>query len=261
MVARFRAVSFATVLVHLQIARTLVDEAAQYGAPDPRKVVMAALHDANAEFKELQLSPVLRSQWERLMKGAETALLAETSILIREMHNNLMVELAAAWFLIIPADRRFVYEQTHPIFGQEVHDSFPDARNDIAAAGRCYALDEWTACIFHSMRALEHPLSWLGLYVGLTHAEVQAENWKNIIDRIEKKIRELEALPKSPTKTDELKFLSEAATQFRWFKDAWRNHVAHAHDFHDERSAVPIFLHVSDFFRHLASAIAKGTEP
>lgn len=95
------------------------------------------------------------------MQCSESAPLQEVVILVREMNNNLMVELSSAWFLMIPADRRFVYEQPNPIFGEVVYNVFPDARRDIAAAGRCYALDEWTACVMHLMRALEFGLRWL----------------------------------------------------------------------------------------------------
>jgi hypothetical protein len=49
-----------------------------------------------------------------------------------------------------------------------------------------------------------------------------------VIDRIEAKIREREkALKRGQEKDATLKFYSQAAVQFRYFKDAWRNHVAH----------------------------------
>jgi hypothetical protein len=187
--------------------------------------------------------------------------LSEIAILLRELNNNLMVELSSAYFLVIPADRRFIYEQPHPIFGLETHDAFPGARRDIAAAGRCYALDEWTACVVHLMRALEYGLRWLATRVGLQPEEVANENWKNVIDRIEKKIREMEQLSKSPTKSENVQFLSEAATQFRWFKDAWRNDAAHGRMSFDEREGIPIFLHISDFFRHIAAEAVKDVQP
>jgi len=219
---------------------------------------MAALQEANKYFLELPLSRVLRQQWQRLLARVDAAApLSEIAILIREMSNNLLVELSSAWFLMIPADRRFVYEQPNPIFGNEVHCAFSDAGRDIAAAGRCYALDEWTACVFHLMRALERPLLWLADRVKLDSGDMKRENWKNIIDQIEKKIRDMESEPKSEEKSVKLKFLSEAATQFRWFKDAWRNETAHAHVHYDEREGALIFLHVSDFFRHIAAEAAK----
>jgi hypothetical protein len=256
MAGRFRVSSFATVIAQLRESTVLVQFGPQEVSPD--EVVNAALQEADQHFKELPLSVVLRSQWQRLLARADAKVpLSELVILIREMSNNLMVELSSAWFLMIPADRRFVYEQPKPIFGPDVDQAFSGARLDIAAAGRCYALDEWTACVFHTMRALEDPLLWLAARVQLEPGELQRENWKNILDLIEKKIRAMEKEPKSESKISKVQFLSEAATQFRWFKDAWRNNVAHGHVQYDERDGAPIFLHASDFFRHVAAEAVK----
>jgi len=45
---------------------------------------------------------------------------------------------------------------------------------------------------------------------------------------------------------------AQAATQFFYFKNAWRNHVAHARDIYDNEQAELIFNHVGDFMRFLA---------
>ena len=257
MAERFHVVSFATVMAQLRESAMLAVTVPE-DAPNPRPVVLAALEEANKYFLELPLSTVLRAQWQRLLARVNgEAPLPEIVILIREMSNNLMVELSSAWFLMVPAGRRFVYEQPRPIFGDEVYCAFPNARPDIAAAGRCYALDEWTACVFHLMRALEHTLLWLADRVKLDPEDMKRENWKTIIDQIEKRIRDLESEPKSKEKSEKVRFLSEAATQFRWFKDAWRNNAAHAHVHYEERDGALIFLHVSDFFRHIAAEATK----
>jgi len=262
MAKRFRACSFANVIADLrESVHIVMAQVAHPGAPDAMDVLHASLKDADRQFADLELSHVLREQWRRLLaKAGDGAGLMELSILIREMNNNLMIELSAAWFLMIPEDRRFVYEQPFPIFGQDAHDAFPQAQRDIAAAGRCYALDEWTACVVHLMRALEHPLAWLALRVNLAPAEYSGENWKKVIDLIEKKIREMEQLPRSDAKRIEVQFLSEAAMSFRWFKDAWRNDAAHGREHYEERSGQLIFLHISDFFRHIAPEALKQSQ-
>ncbi len=93
------------------------------------------------------------------------------------------------------------------------------------------------------------------LGVGMSSG-IEFENWKNIIDQIEKEIRKLEALPKGPAKTATLTFYSEAASQFRYFKDAWRNHVSHARAQYDEREALTIFEHVRTFMHDLAEGVS-----
>src|SRR3954466_4786773 len=153
MAEQFRVTAFARVVAQLRESAVIIDFTTQVG-PSPKELVQVALQDADSQFKELKLSPLMRAQWERLLKRAQDdAPMTELAILIRELNDNLMVELSSAFFLMIPADRRFVYAQPTPIFGEHVEKAFPDARSDIAAAGRCYALDEWTACVFHLMRA------------------------------------------------------------------------------------------------------------
>lgn len=251
MAERFPVCSFATAIAQLQTAVALLD----FSIPERDELINAAINDANKILQDLKLSPVLRSQWERLLERSKVATRLEIAVLIREMNNNLLTELSSAWFLIIPSDRRFVYQQPSPIFGQGVHEAFPEARKDIAAAGRCYALDEWTACVLHLMRALEYALRWLANRVGLTGPEIDGENWKNVIDQIEKKIRSIEQEPKTPEKIEKTQLLSEAALQFRWFKDAWRNYAIHGHEHYDERDGQLIFLHIVDFFRHIAAHV------
>jgi hypothetical protein len=173
-------------------------------------------------------------------------------VVIRDAYTVFLKEMESHLFLCIDAANREKYEQEEPAFRQEVLDTFFEAKKDIEAASRCFALDEWTACVFHLMRTLEQGLRKLAGLVGLPPDVIAVENWKNVIDRIEKKIRELENGPKGSAKTDKLQAYSEAATQFRYFKDAWRNHVSHSRAFYDPRDAASIWNHVKEFMQSLA---------
>jgi hypothetical protein len=104
------------------------------------------------------------------------------------------------------------------------------------------------------MRVLEHGLRDLAARVGATFAtSIELENWKNIIDVIEKQIRAQEALPKSPQKSEDLQFYTKAASQFWHFKDAWRNHVSHAREYYDEAEAMNVFNGVKHLMQQLAT--------
>jgi hypothetical protein len=173
--------------------------------------------------------------------------------MIRELINNIIIELSSPWFLMIPANQRWQYEQTQPVFGSAVAQVFSEASADIEAAGRCFALDEWTACVFHLMRSLEHALRKMAATVGLPPDAMAYENWRSIIDQIESKIRELEKTRKSAEKVETLRLFSDAAVQFRYFKDAWRNHVSHSRVSYDQHTAPPIWLHVKLFMEQIAT--------
>lgn len=215
---RFRAPSFVVAISGVARAATGLLGAHALGLDDDPSVdaeyVLKALKEAEPNISELPLSRVLKSQFERLLQSVGNVKSEELAILIREFHNNLIVELTEAYFLMIEPQKRELYQQRKPPFGQKVSDVFPEATQDIAAANRCAALDEWTACVFHSMRILEHGLRWLAGQVGLPPDAMAHEQWKNIIDKIESKIKGLEALPKSPEKSEKTKLYSSFAAEF-----------------------------------------------
>lgn len=153
-------------------------------------------------------------------------------------------------FLYIPIPRVVYYYRADILFDESCRAEFPSATKDMTAAFRCYALGQWTACVFHSMRVLEHGLRWFAAKLSIPMSSTADEQWKVIIDGIEKAIRAMEQLPKGQ-KVD-LTFHSEAAVQFRYFKDAWRNHVSHSRESYDEYESRIIMDHVRDFMQHLA---------
>lgn len=173
---------------------------------------------------------------------------------LEEFETNLLIEFRSYTYLAI-GEQRELYEQKEPIFGVKVADTFPDAKADIAAAGRCFALDEWTATVFHLMRAVEFGLRDLAARVGTTFpTPLEYQEWGVIIENIEAQIKKtVAALPKrTPAKSDTSELYSRAASQFYHFKEAWRNHVSHSRRSYDPREAQIVFDSVKAFMQTLA---------
>ncbi|MCH7838133.1 MAG: hypothetical protein IIC26_06455 [Chloroflexi bacterium] len=206
---------------------------------------------------EMQLSPVLRKQLNRLIDRANEDLSPTGDgkpedvrwnnlvLLTREFHLNLRNEIGEYQLLAIRPGVKDWYLAPEETFGRTIVDAFPDAARDVRDAGQCYALDQWTATVFHCMRVLELGLRSLANDLALPDADI--EDWKNILDRIEKKVRQMEQGPKSPTKIERVKYYSEAVAQFRLFKDAFRNHVSHSRTSYDEQDAAKVLGAVHDF--------------
>jgi hypothetical protein len=145
------------------------------------------------------------------------------------------------------------------IFPESIIKAFPSISGDVIEACECYALDRNSASVFHSMGILQRGLYALANDLEVEFKEgIELENWKNIIDRIEAKIRSLEAMKKGKEKDAQLKFYSEAAVQFRYFKDAWRNHVAHQREEYDSDQAHSVLIHVRDFMAQLATRLKEA---
>jgi hypothetical protein len=94
--------------------------------------------------------------------------------------------------------------------------------------------------------------------------------WASLIEDIEKAIGVFSAsrakTPKGtrpPTPAAARKqaklatFYSEAAKEFTYFKDAWRNHVAHGRAQYGEHDAAKVMSHVRDFMTLLATRLKE----
>jgi hypothetical protein len=51
---------------------------------------------------------------------------------------------------------------------------------------------------------------------------------------------------------NDLNFLSTAAKEFTYFREAWRNHVAHGRANYDDNDAMKVLTHVREFMSILA---------
>jgi len=127
-----------------------------------------------------------------------------------------------------------------------------DIEYEINDAEWCYLTDNNTACVFHCMRILEKGLERL---CALLSVEYGQDQWLVVIQNIEAKIREMQALKRGQEQTGKLTYFSEAAIHFIFIKDAWRNHVSHARSYYDEHQALSVLTHVSDLMRQLSKEL------
>lgn len=149
------------------------------------------------------------------------------------------------------ANEKDKYFQKDDLFGTQVHTAFPSCAGEIENAGTCYALEQNEACVFHLMRILERSLGVLALKFSVPFDH---DNWHNIIEQLEAKIRKMDATTFGADWKEKQKFYARAANQFMFFKDAWRNHVMHVRDVFDEGKALSIY----DSVKRSMQALAEG---
>jgi HEPN domain-containing protein len=146
------------------------------------------------------------------------------------------------------------------LFGSEVYGAFKNARDDIAEAGNCYALGRHTAAVFHSMRVVEHGLRALAAEVKISFG---TDQWAVVIKNIEAQLKDyanngIPGITDKAAKAAKLQFLSEAAAEFRYFKDAWRNYVSHGNDSYDALQAKSVLNHTGEFMRGLSRELREA---
>ncbi len=148
-------------------------------------------------------------------------------------------------FFRIPSEEKSFYDDVQ--LTTAAMNAFPSAVPEVSDAGRCFALDQPTACVLHLMRALEVPLTALIAALNFTPSN---PNWQIVINECEREIKGLK-------NKDDQEFYSEAATNFLYFKNAWRNHAMHGRDTYDKRQAFDIMQHVGGFMKHLSRRLCE----
>jgi hypothetical protein len=171
--------------------------------------------------------------------------------LLEEMEN----ELKRRMFLFMPSAYAELFK-TPESWWRKSLPAFPSAKHDATEACRCYAVGCYTACVFHCMGVLQAGLYAMAidLKVPFKHS-IQLAEWNAVITGIEEKIEPLRNMPKTDKRDELLTFFSGCAAQFRYFKDAWRNHVAHMRRDYDGSEAWQLLVHVRDFMALLSTRL------
>ena len=147
-------------------------------------------------------------------------------------------------FFHMPLSHANRYNLIEP-FGPDAAKAFPAAVSDSQEAGNCFAFVRYTASIYHLMRVLEHGLNaFLNEFPAL---RPKNPNWGTILSEIETAVT---VLPKTnPKKKSYLSLI----TDFKIFKDAWRNDVSHVGSKYLEDDADSIYRHVGQIYENLAT--------
>ena len=171
--------------------------------------------------------------------------------------NVVYEELKDRLFFFIPSERATHFNNLE-VISDRTKENFPSIFRELRQAGNCIVGDLPTASVFHAMRALEIGLRALALQLEVSFPHpIELEQWHNIIEAIESKITNIVRQPKGKLKNDDLRFYSGAAIQFRYFKDAWRNHVSHARETYSDNEALEVLRHTVEFFEAISVKIKE----
>jgi len=157
------------------------------------------------------------------------------------------------------------YAEQEQLFGSEVYKAFPSAREDIKQAGNCLAVEDYTGCVFHLMRAVEWGLRALcgdlriirilktkkgkPKYIGIEWAE-----WDRILEPVHERVdAKIRALAVGKRKQDAQEFYYPLLRDLRGFKEAFRNHVMHARRDYKPKEAEAVLDNVKRFMELLSS--------
>jgi HEPN domain-containing protein len=168
-------------------------------------------------------------------------------------------DLEERYFFRVVAEKQSHYGAD---FGPEITASFPSAAADIREANTCFALERYSAAIFHSMRAVEVALRALAIERRTKPGKgpLAWQDWQVIITGIEDAVNvESKAWTRGPGKDAFLEFYRGALGEFHGFKDLYRNHVMHTRPKkpYGDREASEALESVERFLRRLAPLLTE----
>lgn len=147
------------------------------------------------------------------------------------------------------------------LFGPQVRDHFPEASKEITFAGNCYATGNYTACVFHLMRAVEIgarvTVKALGVKKYLSKS-VELCDWGQLIGALQKGVTDLSSKQNTSAQAKaKYEFYNHAMAQFRNFKDAWRNNISHKRTTYLQGTALDIINSTRYLMVHLAERLKE----
>ncbi len=153
------------------------------------------------------------------------------------------------------------------LLGTHFAKQFPDeAQVDMREAGKCFAAQIHTACVFHGMRVAEHGLRVLARLMKISISDngkkcpIEYGTWNKVITQIKNKISKSRTLSPGPKKRDALAFQSSMADHCEYMRDIWRNEVSHTGRAYNRQEAHAALNRVSDFVNALSLHI-EGPQP
>jgi HEPN domain-containing protein len=163
---------------------------------------------------------------------------------LHDLRSRLDDELNEEQFLHVPA-YLLKYYSALDLFGLEIAEAFISLNEDLENAGKCLAVGQPTACIFHLMRAMEGAVQALCVKLSITNVE---REWGKLLSDLHKAI---EQMPKSPGRDE----WSQVHANLYHVKQAWRNDTMHPKQTYTSEQAEEIFEAVRIFLRQLAGFV------
>jgi hypothetical protein len=189
---------------------------------------------------------------DRMMKHVYQYPSKEAANDIHVLQTRIDDELKSKKFIAIPF-AKVRYFENKELFGPAVNHAFPNAIEDIDEALRCFAVERWTACVFHLMRVMEIGVKTFGKHLRIRE-KLLNKPWGNILIAVDKKLNSI--VPNTAKKKAIKVACAEAAAYLHHVKDAWRNDTMHPKNTYTEQQAKRLIVCVEDFMKKLSDLLS-----
>jgi hypothetical protein len=183
--------------------------------------------------------------------------------LVLDLHLRICDDLESRFFISMPPENVEYYKQTEPLFGKGVDARFPSLSFEIDEAGKCYAFDRHTACVFHLMRILEGGIEAARKCLGIPDPVKDADrNWGAMLRKMKEEIdRRNRISAQQWLKPSDRDFFAEIYASLDAVRNVWRNATMHVEKKYTPLEAEHILTAVRGFMRKLADRVDEQGQP
>ncbi|ABD08172.1 hypothetical protein RPB_3477 [Rhodopseudomonas palustris HaA2] len=221
-------------------------------APIWEKIISRDEDDSKTIVLKLPMSmPSVEAQVQRVWRaiGSFTPPMSSNQLseilgLVTDLRNRIQDELPAHKMYYVRPELVRYYEDKDQ-FGNRVTERFPNSIPDIENAGKCIALGQDTASVFHLMRAMECAVGELCTSLQIPNPD---REWGKLLSDLHAKIG---AMPKDKKRDA----WSECHANLYHVKQAWRNSTMHPISTYSPEQSKDIFQCVRTFMNQLAILI------
>jgi len=235
-----------------------------------KKMEMIAHHALQlmlVELERMKFPPDLqvkaRRLWTRFSEEGHRAWTAERVLdALTDLNGEIQRELEKHRFAHLGSGIDGYFENDY-LFGSDVHDKFRTARKDIKDAGNCFAMELYTASVFHLMRVAEHGLRVIAKRTRVTikdhgvNIPLQFGDWNKVITAIKTKIDTSRNAPANAKREARLNYYSDALDRSLAMKELFRNPVSHTRTTYGKGKALDAMERVQKFMEFLARPIPR----
>ncbi len=208
------------------------------------------LRDLISCFRTMEMEDLLQRVTRFAEEASSEAIGLEVALdRLREVRRSLASELQGKLFLKVQDRFKDFYDESR--ISEAAKKSFPEAELELRSAWSCLAIDQSTAAVVVGMRAADILIRAMGSRLGL---EEDDENWANALNRIVKRVKDLQGILKNSPEREHMAEMSAAAMNFGFIRVAWRNRAMHATARYGSSQAQEILEHVCQIATALAPA-------
>jgi len=213
----------------------------------------------DGSLKEIDIDSI-SPEITRSKNGLQFGLRDKVRWQIENITNRIMDELKDHSFLHIKTERVAFYDQPE-LFGPDVGKKFGKINNEITNAGTCFALEQYTPCVFHLMRVMEECVQRFGARLKAP-IDVKNESWANIMDHVNRAIEKMPGGPKAAhgakataRQKARRQRMALAASRLDHVRIVWRNDVMHPKATYDETEALNVLTSVQAFLESIVKLV------